>query len=1010
MIPAETLAIPAETLARLATRASMLEERLAPPFVTSPENHSNQIDVRISRWAELGAKGDRERLRRSLHWRGIDLDRIRPALGDVSLSPEAALPEWVLRFDALLEAALGEHRHAAPDTPPPANERAAVMSPFLRAAAASLRKAIPAHARAYVADTALAALEQSLLLRLTRLTGAALAGEYYVFSYGDSRAGGDAETRAQRFADRVLRPPLPEFLAEYPVLARLVTLACDNWQAAAIELLGRLADDREAIIAQFHEGRDPGPLVDIQVGDADVHDGHREVVILVFEDGLRIVYKPRSMALDHAFHGLVNWLNERGLSPSLRSPAALCRDGYGWAEFIAHRLAEGAEELALFYERSGVLACVAYVMGSSDLHYGNVIAHGGYPVVIDLETMLRAEPRTGALPEQAAAVQIANLGVQRSVLASMFLPLTHRIPTGIYADLSALGAEPDGEFAKQGGSWLPVRDTPLKQVLRDHISTIEKGFVSAYRFIEGQRDALLSDGGPLAAFERSAIRVVLRDTSLYFQLLRHSIDPSILRDSADRMIALERVNHVIAISDTTPSFVDMVTHEQSTLSRLDVPRFLVMTDETDLRDAAGLVAANVMERTPLAEMRLRIEAMSESDLQQQCTDIRWSLIGHIAGKPESRHSLSPQPPDATTLIAAAERLGEDILARADTGGDTPPSWRGLVYLNAARCFTAGDPGAGFADGGLGIAAFLAALFRVTGNPKWQTAALRLSLRYLIPISNSVVYHGHVAGGISAGLGGSLYAAALIAAFAESDEILENGIALAQRLAARAVAEDREMSLGDGLAGTLLGIAALRRLAPAAGLEDAAELGATRLRDAKPLAARGLLSGQAGVALAASAMGLTGDFSIPFGTPPAEAAIDWAEGAVGLALAALQTDPGASRALDFLAGLASAPMAADDSFAFGTAGEADALAWAANRSGRPELHRLALRRIAGTATRAQQGAPRLLGGAFSEELRMPDLLPGLLHGSAGIGYALLRLAALGRLPSLAVFELPAERYP
>lgn len=998
--------IPAEALTGLAARASTLEERMAPPFVLVASDQVDRTDACISRWAELGAKGNRERLQRSLHWRGIDLDHIRPALGDVSVLPGAALPGWVLRFTALLEAALTEHRDSTDLSP--THERAAVMTPFLRAAASMLRQLIPPQVRSSVADSALAALEQNLSLRLMRLAGPVVASEYYSYSYRDSRAGGQPETRIRRFADRMLQPPFPEFFAEYPVLARLLTLACDNWQAAALELLCRLADDREQIIKQFHDGCDPGPLVDIQVGDADVHDGHREVVILIFEDGFRIVYKPRSLALDQAFHGFVDWLNGRGLSPSLRSPAVLCRDGYGWAEFIAHRPADTPEELALFYMRAGVLACVAYVMGATDLHYGNVIAHGAYPVVIDLETVLKADPRSDALSLPVLGPQTTHLGYDRSVLHSMLLPLVHRVPTGIYTDLSALGAEPEGEMGKHGGHWLPVYEVPLQHVLRDHAAAIEAGFVSAYGFIEQQRDALLSDNGPLAPFKHCPIRVVLRDTSLYFQLLRQSVEPAVLRNGIDRMLTLERLNHVIAIADTPPSFVDMVTREQNALLGLDVPRFLVMTDETHLRDAAGLVAENVMERTPLAEMRLRIRAMNVSDLQRQCKDIRWALSGHIAGRPGLRSRDLPsvtaaQSPDAAMLIAAAERLGADLLDESCLHADAPPPWRGLVYLNAARRFTVGDAGASFADGGLGIAALFAALFSVTGKPKWRKAAIDLSLRYLTSITNLTVYHGHVAGGITTGLGGWLYGAATIAALVQSEEVLGNGLALARRLAGRAVVEERDLSLGDGLAGTLLGIAALRCVSPEADLDHIAERGAVRLRDIKPLGATGLLSGQAGLVLAAEAIGLTDSFPV-LEMLSTETSNNWAEGAIGVSLALLKTDPKASQALDFLHGLDSSPTAADDSFAFGTAGEADALLWAANRSARPELYRLALQRIAETVERAHHGKLRLLGATLCDGLRVP----GLLHGSAGIAYVMLRLAAPAQLPSLAVFERPLKR--
>ena len=164
-----------------------------------------------------------------------------------------------------------------------------------------------------------------------------------------------------------------------------------------------------------------------------------------------------------------------------------------------------------------------------------------------------------------------------------------------------------------------------------------------------------------------------------------------------------------------------------------------------------------------------------------------------------------------------------------------------------------------------------------------------------------------------------------------------------------------------------------------------------------------MSGRAGVALAANAIRLDGDFSFPKTLPP-ESADGWAEGAIGVALAALQADRAASGPLDVLNDLAATPAAADDGFAFGTAGEADALIWAAARTGQPHLHQLALRRMAKTAERALCGAPRFLGGKLGEGLQMR----GLLHGSAGVAYALLRLAAPDRLPALAVFELPPTR--
>lgn len=220
---------------------------------------------------------------------------------------------------------------------------------------------------------------------------------------------------------------------------------------------------------------------------------------------------------------------------------------------------------------------------------------------------------------------------------------------------------------------------------------------------------------------------------------------------------------------------------------------------------------------------------------------------------------------------------------------------------------------------------------------------------------------------------------------------------------RAVAEDRDFTLGDGLTGTLLGLAAIRRLAADTMLDDIATRGIERLRKADPLAAAGVLSGRAGIALAAKAIGLGDNLTLL--EPPASVfSNDWAEGAIGSAVAALHTGRMASEALAYFESLAAAPLAADDGFAFGAAGEADALLWAAGQTRQPQFYRLALQRMAEPAERARRSAPKLLGGNLADGLHMA----GLLHGSAGVTYVLLRLAAPDCLPALATFELPPVR--
>jgi lantibiotic modifying enzyme len=999
--------ISAEALARLTARAATLDERGASDFIPTGTDQYQLVETRLLRWAELGAKGDRDRLRQSLHWRGIDLARILPSLGNVSLSAQSAPAPWALEFAELLQAALIEHAHR--QQTPPKDHRTAVMACFVRAAKAELDRALDTRAKTLVTEDAFAAMERSLLLRLTRLTRPVLDREYDLYARGDSRSGGLPETRARRFADRVLQPPVPNLFTEYPVLPRLLTLACKNWIAASLELLQRLAADHQAIVDQFCAGRDPGRLVDIQIGDADVHDGHREVLILLFADGFRVVYKPRSLALDHAFSELLDWLHRRGLSPAMRSPRVLYREGYGWAEFIAHRMAADHVELESFYRRMGALACIVYVMGATDLHNGNLIAHGGHPILIDLETLFHANPRGHALSSLGGAAQAGYQGVAPSVLQTVLLPLLHRAPNGEFVDLSALAAQPAELGAKHAAAhWLPVEQERVRQAIHDHATAIEDGFVDAYRLIQRHREKLLAQPGPLTAFAGCPIRVVLRDTAVYFHLLRQSIDPPVLRDAADREILLERLNHSIAVAETPPSFVDMVTREKTALWNLDVPRFMVITDATDLRDAAGIVAANVMQRTPLDEMRARVAEMSETDLLIQHQNVRYSLSAYFAGRTNLRHRRKTREAirasaDPAILIAAAERIGHHLLDEARSSVAAPPPWRGPVFTNRANRYTVGEAAASFADGGMGVAFFLAALFRVTGNSEWSNAATALSLCYLKQVTDIATYNGHIAGGLTAGVGGLLYAAAHIVAMTGNEEVSRHAILAASNLASRAVEEEREMSLGDGLAGTLLGIAAIQRQHGGASIEQALQRGATCLAAAKPPANHGLLCGRPGVSLTVNTIGSRVEYEPPE-TDLLEGPADWGEGSVGRAVAVLSLNRGDAHAHAFFDRLGDAPEACDDTFAFGTSGQADALAWAADMTGNTALRDRALRRMTGAAERAYRGQPTVLGGMLGEGLRMP----GLLHGSAGIGYVMLRLAIPGTLPALAVLELPAAR--
>ena len=164
-----------------------------------------------------------------------------------------------------------------------------------------------------------------------------LAARTLVLELARARDRGElaGDTPAERFLDFTHRlvggSELAEFLATYPVLARVLGESCRQSVEGHLELLARLAEDRESLVTGLLDGRDPGALAAIEPR-GDPHRGGRCTAILTFADGQRVVYKPRSLELHGHFNMFVDWLNRKTGAGHPHGPAAPPRRATaGWS-------------------------------------------------------------------------------------------------------------------------------------------------------------------------------------------------------------------------------------------------------------------------------------------------------------------------------------------------------------------------------------------------------------------------------------------------------------------------------------------------------------------------------------------------------------------------------------------------------------------------------------------------------------------------------------------------------
>src|SRR6516164_3119816 len=160
-------------------------------------------------------------------------------------------------------------------------------------------------------------------------------------------------------------------------------------------------------------------LTGVAGGLGDAHRGGRSVLIAEFRSGLRVVYKPRGLAVDVHFQELLSWLDERGDHSPFRTLRILDRGTYGWAEFVAEQPCTSPDEVRRFYRRQGGYLALLYALDATDFHCENLIAAGEHPVLVDLEALFHPrEPAAGATHTDGPADDVAS-----SVLRVGLLPL-----------------------------------------------------------------------------------------------------------------------------------------------------------------------------------------------------------------------------------------------------------------------------------------------------------------------------------------------------------------------------------------------------------------------------------------------------------------------------------------------------------------------------------------------------------------------------------------------------------
>lgn len=829
--------------AGIAVRAATIDERLSGKYIPEIDDDAASVgswaslgeihQQYLQQWCEYAVGGDRERFARRLARDGLEPDEVAPLLGNVKLRDGEELPEWVHTARAIFDAIMSGGAETSESCPPKFVDEIP-FADLMWPAVVQARTKIGAWETALLTDRAKQDFAGILIRRMAKVYERTLYESFDGFRQAVGIAPEDAKGKElyDSFKSALLSGPFANLVANRPVMIRLLATIVGQWITTTDEFINRLEDDRAGLGDHFPELGDAGAVCAIAGGISDAHDHGRTVLVLTFENGARIVYKPRPVGMEAAWYGLSNWLEQSGSDIRAGAARTWCRSEYGWMAFVEHQSELSARDAKRFYSAAGQLLALMYCIKGSDMHHENLLVADGRPVVIDLETLFQPELRQFSNGEPAfAAKEQARHLLDNGVMAVGLLPkrvnvmgqwldggglatairkpvTTERL---VHVNQGNMVLEPVRTEQVLTGMELSIDGEPAR--VADHVADLVDGFRAAISFLSGNREAFLAADGPLAAFENMRIRHVFRPTAYYQDLEQAVSTPQNQQNGFVWSLHFERLARRARWDlDDYPGW-GLLVHERRALTRMDIPLFTGRTDQDGVWADGQLVLTDFTASAVLPQIGKRLDQLA-GRLVYDSAIIRQTVLGMQLG------SMPPRKPWPDVSF------GQDLVKRARQTALSIGKYvadQAIVRNGSATWMTADatPDGEGLAvtvmddllyGGTTGVALFLAGCHALDPSEDWRD----LALAGLAAPRQAARQEGYQALGPASsiggfdGIGGLIYVLCRCAVLLKAPELLDDAVRLSGAIDAAAIDADKAFDVISGVSGTILALLALHR--------------------------------------------------------------------------------------------------------------------------------------------------------------------------------------------------------
>ncbi|MDT2236219.1 type 2 lanthipeptide synthetase LanM family protein [Paenibacillus larvae] len=648
--------------------------------------------------------------------------------------------DWVKVYSAAMS---GYEQDALPGHN---NHLGVAVYPFVVWACKEIRSFFAEMTIEVVQDDFIQDFAQGLTLDLMQFSQYSLILELNVAKLLNQLEGNDSKERFHSFVRTLSnKEMLLSFYSEYIVLARLLSIRTLYTVNNLKEAMNRFRDDMPELRSHF-PFVNQAQLQKITLGIGDRHKKGNSVMCFHFTGGNSLIYKPKNLEVSVKFQEISAFIAELGLKSRFKFHHILPKGEYGWEELVEYKTCHNRKEVERYFYRYGALVGIAYLLRGIDFHYENVIAQGEHPQLIDLETIFHNRP--GLLHDDHFDVAL-KVAFTETVMGSNLLPV-HLFGTEQHKGL---------ELSGLGGN---EQETPFDVKQMEHINTDEMRVIRKKVMINGKSNRVtlqnqeiqLSDyehhilqgfsdvcylvcrSKPLIrqkikdTFEHTPIRIIVRSTQKYSNLLMEANHPDYTRHQLEREMFIDSVwGYPIRSSEILRS-------EREDLLEGDIPLFTTFTDSLHLWDSRGRRILHVFKESSMDLVLSRLERLTPEEIRYQVSLMKSSLYTvHSDGEgtvPKYTEVISNKDKGVydgkkEKWLEAAEHIGELLQSRAVIGQDEA-SW--LTLVTGKNGWGIQEIPKNLYDGLAGVALFFAYLSNITGRSDYKELSIKSMNRAL----------------------------------------------------------------------------------------------------------------------------------------------------------------------------------------------------------------------------------------------------------------------------------------